>query len=506
MVQRHPKGLYYLFLTEMWERFSFYGISAILVLYLTKQLGIADKEANLASGAFVAFTFMTPIVGGYVADQVLGLRRSVALGGLLILAGNLALALLEGVAGVFLGLSLVALGTGYLKATVSVMVGRLYGETDTHRDAGYTLFYMGINIGALLAGVFVAWVADAYGWTKGFYLSSAGMAFGLVVFWLGTPHYNNTNDGYRPGKLWSTRLGVPVVIWITAGTVALGALMIYFFHHSDHTKMAITYLSIAIIAGLTVLAVLCTDRKERDSIFAIIIIIVAAVCFQSYFKQMYNSLQLFVDRDIDRAMFAGLSHSPLVLGLPAKVGVVLSKPLPPSFFALVPNSLSVILFAGLFTYLWARLADKGRNPSIPMKIVIALCLAVASAALLAWVSHRVAVTGVRASAWWVVLSIAILTLGELNILPMGLSAVSTLAPRRYSSLLMGSWFLCSSIGGYFSGFLASLASVDKEKSADITYTATAYFALYWRCAALLAFVALVMLVITPFVKRLMAAR
>jgi len=483
MTQKYPKGLYYLFVTEMWERFSFYGISAVLILYLTKKLGLPIHEAGLASGAYMAFTFMTPILGGFVADKILGLRYSVTIGGVFILAGNVILACGEGLLYVFIGLTCVALGTGYLKSTVSVMVGKLYKEGDTHRDSGYTLFYMGINVGALLAGLLMGEVAIRYGWTRGFYLSSGGMLLGLIAFRLGYKHYNNEADGFQRENLFKRLLGIPNLAWIIAGTIGVGALMIYLFYHSQQTKITITFLSMAIVAGIFLLGLFCKEKKERNSIFAILIIIVAAICFQSFFKQMYNSVTLFVDCDFNRVLF----------------GV----PLAASFFGLVPNSLSVILLAGIFTWLWARLADKGKNPSIPMKIVLALCFAVASAALLAWVANGIAVSGEKVSAWWIVLAIVILTFGELHILPMGLSAVSTLAPKRFASLLMGSWFLCNSLGGYFSGFLTSLVNVDKSRVQDVSYTASAYFGLYWRCAVGLAIIAVMMLGITPLVKKLM---
>jgi proton-dependent oligopeptide transporter, POT family len=483
---KYPAGLFFLFFTEMWERFSFYGISAILVLYLTGGLGLTDREAALTSGAYMAFTFMTPILGGFIADRVLGLRYSVSLGGLLILVGNFVLARGHTLKHVFAGLAVVALGTGYLKSTVSVMVGKLYPDGDTRRDSGYTLFYMGINLGSLLAGLLIGEVARRNGWTKGFYLSTGGMLVGLVVFQLGYRRYNQEADGFRRERLFARSLGLPNVVWIAVGTSGLGALMVYLFEHPEVTKKAITYLSVVILAGLFLLGRRCEDKGERRSIYAILIVVLAAICFQTFFKQMYNSMPLFVERDFDR--------------------VLLGVPLTASFFALVPNSVSVILFAGLFTWIWARLAERGRNPSIPMKIVLALALAVTSAGLLSWVGRGIAISGQPASAWWVVLAIAILTLGELNILPMGLSAVSTLAPKRFASLLMGAWFLGNSLGGYFSGLLTSLADVKKDRAQDVAYTATAYSGLYGRCAAVLAVVAVLMMLVTPLVKRLMAGK
>jgi proton-dependent oligopeptide transporter, POT family len=482
---RYPRGLFFLFATEMWERFSFYGISAVLVLYLTIGLGLPDRQAALTSGAYLAFTFMSPILGGLVADRILGLRYSVSLGGTLILLGNLILAWREGLGFVFAGLALVALGTGYLKATVSVMVGKLYADGDVRRDSGYTLFYMGINTGALLAGVLMAWAARLWGWHNCFYLSSAGMALGLIIFQLGYPHYNNAADGFSRERLVARRLGVPSVAWLFLGTILLGLAMFYLFQNPGQTKVVVTFLSMGIVAGILVLAMRCQEPAERKAILAILIIIVVAICFQSFFKQLYNALPLFVDRDIDKTLF----------------GVHLEA----SFFALVPNSLAVIVLAGMFTWLWARLADIGRNPSIPVKIVIALCFAVLSAALLAWVAHGIATSGVRASAWWIMLAIVILTFGELNILPMGLSAMSALAPKRYASFLMGSWFLCNSLGGYFSGFLTSLAAVERERIGEVPYTASVYSSLFAKGAIGLAVVAVVMTAVAPLLKRLMAA-
>jgi len=481
MTAKYPRGLFFLFVTEMWERFSFYGISAILVLYLTGGLGLPDKDAALISGTYMAFTFMTPMLGGFVADRVLGLRHSVTLGGVLILLGNLVLAGGRALPHVFTGLAIVALGTGFLKATVSVMVGKLYREGDSRKDSGYTLFYLGINVGSLLAGLFIGEVARRYGWTKGFYLSTLGMLLGLVVFQLGHRHY--AEDGFRRERLLARFVGVPNVVWMAAGTVALGAAMLFLFQHPATTKRVISYLSLLVLGGLFTLGLRTKDERERRSIFAILVIVLAAICFQTFFKQLFNSLPLFVERDVNRELF----------------GVPLSA----SFFSLVPNSVSVIVFASACTWLWARLAERGRDPPIAVKIALALLLAVTSAALLSWVGRHVAATGRTASAWWVVLAIAILTLGELHVLPMGLSAVSALAPKRYASFFMGAWFLCNSLGGYFSGVLTSL--VDIRRADDVVESAAAYSALYGRCAVGLAVAAVAMLLATPRLKRLMAS-
>jgi POT family proton-dependent oligopeptide transporter len=484
MSKKYPTGLIYLFFTEMWERFSFYGISAIIVLYMTKELHMADDAAYLAFGAYTAFSFMTPILGGFVADKVLGLRRSVFVGGILILVGNGVLALGGGLSPLFVGLSCVALGTGFLKSTVSVMVGNLYKEGDAYRDSGYTLFYMGINVGALLATLLVGAVFEAQKGTKGFYLSAAGMLLGLITFFLGRKHYNNDADGFKPEKVWKRSLVLPNLVWIVVGTLALGSTMYYLFGHPGQTKQVISYLGLAIVGGIIALALSCKEKRERNAVLGILVIILAAVCYHALIgKQIYGSVNLLVERDFNRSIFG--------------------RELPASYFGQGANSLVVILLAGVLAWVWAKLADKGKNPSIPAKIVLALCLAVTSAFMLAWLARGVGLSGVKSSALWVAAAITILTLGELNILPMGLSAASALAPKRYASMLMGSWFLTSSLGGYFAGYLSSLASVDKARVNDLAYTGMTYYGLYWKCAAGLAIVTIIMFVTKPVMKKLM---
>ncbi len=445
---------------------------------------MADDAAYLAFGAYTAFSFMTPILGGFVADKVLGLRRSVVIGGFLILVGNAVLALGGGLPPLFVGLSCVALGTGFLKSTVSVMVGKLYKDGDAYRDSGYTLFYMGINVGALLATIFVGYVFEKYGGTKAFYLSATGMLIGLIVFFIGQRHYNNDADGFKRENVLKKSFVLPNILWIIVGTLALGLMMYYLFGHPGQTKQVITYLGLAIMVGIIVLALSCKEKNERNSILGILVIIIAAVCYHALIgKQIYGSVNLLVDRDFDRTVF-GVER-------------------PASYFGQGANSLVVILLAGVLSWVWARLADKGKNPSIPAKIVIALGLAVASAFMLAFLARGVALSGVKSSALWVAAAVTILTLGELNILPMGLSAASALAPKRYASMLMGSWFLTSSLGGYFAGYFSSLASVDKARVNDLAYTGMTYFGLYWRCGAGLAVVAVIMLIAIPKLKQLM---
>ncbi len=485
MTSRYPKGLFFLFATEMWERFSFYGISAVLVLYLTIGLGLPDKEAALASGAYIAFTFMTPILGGLIADRVMGLRYSVTLGGVLILIGNLVLALREDLRLVFAGLALVALGTGYLKSTVSVMVGKLYADGDPHRDSGYTLFYMGINTGALLAGVLMAWAARLWGWHNCFYLSSAGMALGLIAFQLGYPHYANEADGFVREKLFARPYGLPNLAWLALGTLALGGVMFYLFRNPGQTKVAITWLSLGIVAGIVALAFRCKERSERNSILAILIIILAAICFQSFFKQLYNSLPLFVDRDIDKTLF----------------GVHLEA----SFFA--PGAelargdrprRDVHVAVGAARRRGQEPLDPGEDRDRPVLRGGQLVAALVDRARRG--DERRARVGVVDRA------------GDRGPDPRRAEhpADGPLGSERPGAEAVrvvpdGLVVPVQLPGGYFSGFFTSLAAVEKEKVADVPYTAAVYGDLYLKMAIGLAVVAVVMAVVAPFLKRLMPA-
>ena len=259
--------------------------------------------------------------------------------------------------------------------------------------------------------------------------------------------------------------------------------MVYLFAHSDQTKLVIIWLSGGLFVSIALLAFFCENIGERHAMLSILIIIAAAVCFHTYFKQMNNSMTLFVDRDFDK----GLLNSDVIA----------------SFFCLVPNSLCVLMFAGIFTRLWRYLAKIGMNPPITLKIAIAIALSALSSALLSTIGAHVAASGQKASDWWMIVAIAILTCGELCILPMGLSAIRELAPKRYAALLMGAWFLASSIGGYTSGVIASIAEIPRSKIHDVVYTAHVYSDLYYYCSIALIGVVVVMLVATPLVKKVL---
>lgn len=478
---RHPAGLKLLFLTEMWERFSFYGISGILVLYLTKHLAIHSTDASLISGAYMAFTFLAPILGGYIADKLIGYVNSVIIGGVLILIGNILLAIPAGVDLVYLGLAIVAIGTGFLKSTVSVLVGQLYKETDIRRDSAYTIFYMGINLGSILAGLTISYIGEMVNWHYGFMLAALGMGLGLVIFIYGYKkgYYSEKSNIVNQQNLKRKFLMFNGAALLILGTIAITYIVFYLLSAPGNTKIVITFVSMAMLVYIALLAFKCQDKTERNQVFSILIFIITAVFFWSLYKQSFNSLAFFIDKDTDR-MFMG--HL-----------------LPTSLFVLVPNSVFIILLASLFAKVWISMGDK--NPSAPVKFLIGLIFTLISFATFALGAYLAMINNQGSSMLWPILGILFLTCAELCISPVGLSIVSKMAPSRLAAFLMGAWFLASSIGSYVSGLLSSLV-VLPEGEVAVKISAQAYYDLFIKCTLGMGIIIIIYSLLIPLIKKL----
>lgn len=484
---KHPKGLYFLFFTEMWERFSFYGITGILVLYLSKGLNVSESEAGLVSGAYMAFTFLAPILGGWVADKLIGYVWAVTVGGILILLGNIVLALPLDLNAVYLGLAIVAIGTGFLKSTVSVLVGQLYQPSDVRRDSAYTLFYMGINLGSILAGLIIAYVAEMINWHYGFALAAMGMAFGLCLFGYGYKkgYYSEKSNIVKSANL-RRRIGLfNGAIWLIIGAIASIAIIFVLLSDPGNTKIVITVISFGLLFYIAFLAFKSQTTAERNQLLSILVFIITAVFFWSLYKQMFNSLALFIDKDIQRSI---MGHT-----------------IPTGMFVLVPNSAFIIILASIFAKVWIVLDQKGKNPSSPAKFLMGLFFSLASFSTLALSAYLAYTTGTKSSMLWPLAGIFLLTCAELCISPVGLSIVSKMSPPRLSGFLMGSWFLASSIGSYISGLLSSFVKIPKGQIA-VSISAQAYFGLFYRCCIGMAIVICVFIIFLPVIKRLTGER
>jgi POT family proton-dependent oligopeptide transporter len=437
----HPRGLATLFLTEMWERFSFYGMRSVLVLFLaasavTGGLGLAEGTAKALVGVYSAMVYLVTLPGGWIGDRVLGPRRSVLYGGIVIMFGHVALALPYGPGFVYLGLMLIIVGTGLLKPNISTLVGHLYREDeDARRDAGFSIFYMGINLGAFLAPLAVGTLAQKVSWHLGFALAAIGMALGLVQYVLGQ---RRLTDGSPPRRL-SPEERRHFRILLTAGcgvtvlAVLLGALTGSL--SLDAATWALTIIPISVAAGYFAFMFLGSHEitaDERARLRAYVWLFVAASVFWLVYDQAATELSVFAQH---RTNLAVGGHQ-----------------LPSSWLQAV-NPIMVIVLAPVFAGLWVR---AGSRLSTPLKFAIAMVLCGLSYVVMA-VAATEADRGVKVSALWLVLTYLIQTAGELCLSPVGLSVTTKLAPRAFASQMIGLWYLAVAVGDALGGQLTRLA-------------------------------------------------
>ena len=415
----HPKGLYLLFFTEMWERFSYYGMRAILILYLTKKLiegglGMNEKDAMLLYGYFAGLVYFTPLIGGWLADRYLGKRLAVTIGGITMMLGQFALFALNSIMGLYIGLLLLIIGNGFFKPNISTLVGGLYKDGDSRRDAAFTIFYMGINLGAMIAPLIIGVVTDnmfattnedgsiAYGYRYGFLVSGLGMLLGQVIFNL----------------LGSKFLG-------DLGTKPVGAV----------SDSSVTESSKSVNPETREVL---DEKQEKQRISVIFILLIFAVFFWAGFEQAGSSLSLYTDKFIDRS-----------------IG---SFEIPTSWFQSV-NPLFIVTLAPLFTLFWA--SPIGRRLTTPVKMGVGMIILGAGFLfMIGAVAERSANGDVndvnnKAALMWFIMTYLLHTIGELCISPVGLSVVTKLSPPKLASVLMAVWMLSSSFANFLGGFIAA---------------------------------------------------
>ena len=420
----HPKGLYMLFFAEMWERFSYYGMRALLIFYLTKHWLFADDKANLIYGAYTSLVYITPVLGGYLADRYLGQRKAVVFGGLLLALGHSLMAV-EGVGGqsdptinvFWLALAFIIVGSGFLKANISVMVGQLYKLTDIRRDGAYTIFYMGINVGAAIGTILVGYLGETIGWGYGFGLAGIGMIAGLIVFVLGKKALNGAGEApaaISKGKeitLYGVGIGAVAVIW---------ALVQY----QDVIQTLLIISGVGLL-GYVLFQAFKLEKEPRERIFAILFLIALNPIFWGLFEQAGGSMSLFTDRFVDRS------------GVPA------------SLFQSI-NPIYIILLAPFFAMLWVGLGKRGLEPSAPAKFGIALLQMGFANLILVWGAAAMGID-VMVPVLFVFLYYLFATTAELCLSPVGLSAMNRLAPSFMASLIMGAWFYMTAVGNFVAG-------------------------------------------------------
>jgi proton-dependent oligopeptide transporter, POT family len=443
----HPRGLATLFFTEMWERFSYYGMRAILILFMTSSiakggLGYADSKAGAVYGLYTAMVYLMCLGGGWVADLFIGQRRAVLYGGVLIAVGEFAL-FMPSELSFFFGLGLLMAGTGLLKGNVSTIVGQLYAKGDARRDSGFSIFYMGINLGALIAPLLCGWVGERISWRYGFALAGLGMLVGVVQYAM-TGHYLGT-AGLRPGTTGNPvedarQKRNAVFAMSTVGAIlagvgilgAIGAITLTPDIISDGLGWCLLAISTIVFAWLIFFGNWSVEERKRSA--AILVLFISSAVFWAAYEQAGSSLTLFAERNTNRQIF-GFEF-------------------PASWYQFV-QPLFVITLAPVFAWLW--LAMRHREPSSPSKFTWGLLFG-SLAFLLMVPAASIAAGGALAGPWWLVGCYFLQTIGELCLSPVGLSAMSKLAPERAAGFMMGIWFLSISIGNWLSGKAASLYS------------------------------------------------
>lgn len=511
----HPRGLFLLFLVEMWERFSYYGMRGLLVLYLVTQAaggnpgrGWSKEDAANLYGWYTGMAYLLPVFGGLIADKLIGAHRSMLVGGIIIALGHVALAFSGigalgqnhlGMSLFVAGLVLIVIGTGHFKPNVSVMVGALYPPGDGRRDGAFTIFYMGINLGAFICAFVCGTLGEKVGWHWGFGAAAVGMVLGLILYVMARPKLL--------GRIGDAPAGKPnYAPLFFAAALVLAAIVAGLFHVNAFNRLGALVDRITatgaghavalIVRGLLVVAliaapvwfVLKQERADRGPTTAILIFIIFNAVFWLAFEQAGSSLNLFAAEMTDR-----------------QIG---SWEMPATWFQSV-GPLEIILLAPVFAAMWSALARRNLNPSMPIKVALALFL-LGGGYIFMVVGSLGTSPAHRASTFWLIATYTMLTLGELCISPTGLSFVTRAAPARYVSFLMGVWFLSNALANKLGGQIAG--QIEKIETGQLTLFWYRWFKLGGQADFFLLFVissvvaGLLVLLLTPLLKWLIAGR
>jgi len=444
---KHPRGLYTLFFTEMWERFSYYGMRGILVFAMVATvadngLGLSNADATAIYGLYTAFVYLLALAGGWIADNLMGAQRTVFWGGCIIALGHFTMAMPFGPFPFYLGMLFIVIGTGLLKPNVSTMVGGLYPEGGARRDAGFSIYYMGINLGAFVAPFVCGTLGEKVGWHWGFGAAGVGMVFGLVQYQLTRHHLGDVGKFPRPSERSpeqnrKTRRGWMLLGVAVAVLVLLVALIKTGIITFDPYEVAAVgswiLMGIVVLFFAAVYAFGKLNREEKLHVGGIMLFCVAAAIFWAGFEQAGSSFNLFAKNYTDRMIF--------------------SWQMPASWFQSL-NAIFIILLAPFFAALWVRLARKNLNPSLPLKLALGL-IQLGLGFLVMVFAAKVALAGHKVWPTWLVLTYLLHTTGELCLSPIGLSAVTKLSPKRFVGQMMGTWFMGAALGNLFAGLLAA---------------------------------------------------
>ncbi len=459
----HPKALFILFFAEMWERFSYYGMRALLTLYMVKELfaamdsGAADAMSLSIYGSYTSMVYLTPVIGGILADRIFGFRKAIIFGGVLMMLGHFALAL-EGMMFhgnmmlFFFSLALIIVGNGFFKPNISSFLGTFYEDNDPKKDGGFTIFYMGVNIGALLSILTCGYVGQEISWHYGFGLAGIGMGLGLIVFMVYAKQVFG-NKGLYPNSgsfavldesakdLPSPPKGLIQRQWLAVlGSILLIPIVVSLMDLDSTLTTILLIASVGVLLFLIIQGMMEKDKKQGQRMWVIAVLFVFHAVFWALFEQAGGSITLFTDRNVDRVVFGS--------ELPASVF---------QFF----NSLFIMLLAPAFTWIWHQLNKRNMEPSTPMKFFLGLFQLALGFGILVLGARYFSTDGVMPLIF-LVLMYLLHTMGELSLSPVGLSMVTKLSLKRMIGLVMGVWFLSISLANKMAGFIGGLTAQSGE--------------------------------------------
>ncbi len=492
----HPKALFVLFFAEMWERFSYYGMRALLTLYMAKVLfidmgqSIADVKALTIYGSYTSMVYLFPVIGGLVADKIFGFRKAVMWGGILMMLGHFTLALeglaFEGNLVVFFGaLAMIIVGNGYFKPNISSFLGKFYDLDDPRKDGAFTIFYMGVNIGAFLSTLTCGYVGEMIGWHYGFGLAGIGMGIGILVFWLRgaavfgdkglPPELEEGDDGKTFGidRMTLVYIGSLIGIPIIASLLNLNQLM----------STVLLILSIAMIAYLIIISMRSDEKVEGQRLWVVIVLFFFHAVFWALFEQAGGSITLFTDRNVDRSFFG--------------------SEIPASVFQSL-NPLYIMLLAPVFSWIWLKMSNAGKEPSTPMKFVLGLTQLGLGFAVIV-IGAKFFSTAGMVPVFFLFVMYLLHTTGELSLSPVGLSMITKLSPEKIVGFVMGFWFLSIALANKIAGEIGKLTSAeDIPDNALPIETLSTYTATYmtWGVGVVLG-AALILFLMVPTLKKWM---
>ena len=488
LMRNEPKGLYILFFAEMWERFSYYGMRALLVFYLTKHFLFDQNAAYGLYGAYTTLVYILPVIGGVLADRYLGQRRAVQIGALLLVAGH-GLMAVEGepvVAGespdtfvintFYLALALIIMGVGFLKGNISALVGQLYPKTDKRRDSAFTYFYVGINAGAFFGALYAGYLGETFGWKYGFGLAGIGMLAGLLVFIWGKPLLKGAGEAPSLEGLKRPRFAGLNVEWMIYLGTAIVTVLVWWVVRDQGTVGALLYSSMA-ITYIYILwrSVVKLEPHARDRIFAALFLITMNVLFWALFEQAGSSLNVFTDNQVDRTLFG--------------------QEVPASVFQSL-NAMYIIFLGPVFAAAWAFLGKRGLDPTAPQKFGLGMVQLGLGFLVLVW-GASAAGAGNLTPVVFIFLIYLLHTTGELCLSPVGLSAMTRLSTANMVGLIMGAWFLASGAGNFVAGLIAQATAVEGGEGENVVLTV--YSNVGWMAVA----VGVVLFLISPLINHLM---